>query len=87
MISKRARSVNASGIRKVFDLAAKIKNPINLSIGQPLRLEGKLKQLVDRYGQLKKGDAYSVSKSDGGVEITFKDEMLAGVDVLAVMEE
>lgn len=27
--------IDASGIRKVFDLAAKMKNPINLSIGQP----------------------------------------------------
>ena len=26
---------DSSGIRKVFDLAAKMKNPINLSIGQP----------------------------------------------------
>lgn len=35
MISKRAQSVDSSGIRKVFDLAAKLKDPINLSIGQP----------------------------------------------------
>lgn len=34
-ISKRALGVDASGIRKVFDLAAKMKDPINLSIGQP----------------------------------------------------
>ena len=27
--------IDASGIRKVFDLAASMKNPINLSIGQP----------------------------------------------------
>lgn len=27
--------IDSSGIRKVFDLAAKIKNPVNLSIGQP----------------------------------------------------
>lgn len=27
--------IDASGIRKVFDLAANMKNPINLSIGQP----------------------------------------------------
>jgi aspartate aminotransferase/aminotransferase len=27
--------IDASGIRKVFDLAAKMKDPINLSIGQP----------------------------------------------------
>jgi len=29
------RKIDASGIRKVFDLAATLKNPINLSIGQP----------------------------------------------------
>ncbi|QNN24216.1 aminotransferase class I/II-fold pyridoxal phosphate-dependent enzyme [Planctomycetales bacterium ZRK34] len=35
LIAQRARAIDASGIRKVFDLAASIKNPINLSIGQP----------------------------------------------------
>ena len=34
-ISRRAHGVDASGIRKVFDLAAKMKDPINLSIGLP----------------------------------------------------
>jgi aspartate/methionine/tyrosine aminotransferase len=34
-ISTRAAGVDASGIRKVFDLAAKLKDPINLSIGLP----------------------------------------------------
>src|SRR3954471_6020577 len=34
-ISDRAHGVDASGIRKVFDLAAKMKDPINLSIGLP----------------------------------------------------
>ena len=34
-ISSRANGVDASGIRKVFDLAAKMKDPINLSIGLP----------------------------------------------------
>src|SRR5260221_8916270 len=34
-ISRRALAVDASGIRKVFDLAAKMTNPINLSIGLP----------------------------------------------------
>ena len=31
----RTRAVEVSGIRKVFDLAKSLKNPINLSIGQP----------------------------------------------------
>jgi aspartate aminotransferase/aminotransferase len=35
VIAKRALEIDASGIRKVFDLAAKLKDPINLSIGQP----------------------------------------------------
>src|SRR4051812_39091378 len=34
-ISDRARSVDTSGIRRVFELGAKLANPINLSIGQP----------------------------------------------------
>src|SRR5512143_3285323 len=34
-LSARSRSVDASGIRKVFDLGTKLANPINLSIGQP----------------------------------------------------
>jgi len=35
LIAQRALDIDASGIRKVFDLAAKLKDPINLSIGQP----------------------------------------------------
>jgi aspartate aminotransferase/aminotransferase len=34
-IADRTTTFDASGIRKVFDLAAKLNNPINLSIGQP----------------------------------------------------
>ncbi len=34
-IADRTASFDSSGIRKVFDLAAKMKDPINLSIGQP----------------------------------------------------
>lgn len=35
MISKRVQKMDASGIRKAFELAKKLKNPIDLSIGQP----------------------------------------------------
>jgi aspartate aminotransferase/aminotransferase len=35
VISKRAGAFDSSGIRKVFDLAARLDDPINLSIGQP----------------------------------------------------
>ncbi len=34
-IADRMRLLDASGIRKVFDLAAQLSDPINLSIGQP----------------------------------------------------
>jgi aspartate aminotransferase/aminotransferase len=34
-LADRTAKFDASGIRKVFDLAAKMSNPINLSIGQP----------------------------------------------------
>ncbi|MFP4214798.1 MAG: pyridoxal phosphate-dependent aminotransferase [Phycisphaerae bacterium] len=34
-IAQRMGRIDASGIRKVFDLAAKMTDPINLSIGQP----------------------------------------------------
>src|SRR5512140_3186960 len=35
LLSDRVMSVRPSGVRKIFDLANKIKNPINLSIGEP----------------------------------------------------
>lgn len=34
-LSERVTNVRPSGVRKIFDLAAKVKNPINLSIGEP----------------------------------------------------
>ena len=34
-IAERMQRIDASGIRKVFDLAANLKDPVNLSIGQP----------------------------------------------------
>jgi aspartate/methionine/tyrosine aminotransferase len=34
-ISNRCQQLNVSGIRKVFDLAQSMKNPVNFSIGQP----------------------------------------------------
>ena len=35
LFADRTRAVEVSGIRKVFELAATLKDPINLSIGQP----------------------------------------------------
>lgn len=34
-IAQRTKRIDASGIRKIFALAAELENPINLSIGQP----------------------------------------------------
>lgn len=34
-IARRAAAIEASGIRKIFDRAATLKDPVNLSIGQP----------------------------------------------------
>ncbi len=34
-IADRMRGIEVSGIRKVFDLAAQLQDPVNLSIGQP----------------------------------------------------
>jgi aspartate aminotransferase/aminotransferase len=35
LLADRTKAFDSSGIRKVFDLAAKMQDPINLSIGQP----------------------------------------------------
>ena len=35
LLSSRAARIDASGIRRAFQLGAKLDNPINLSIGQP----------------------------------------------------
>src|SRR5262245_23194090 len=34
-LAERTKLIEVSGIRKVFDLAASLKDPVNLSIGQP----------------------------------------------------
>src|SRR3972149_9232961 len=35
IISDRTQKIDASGIRKVFALAAELENPVDFSIGQP----------------------------------------------------
>ncbi len=35
MLAKRTRKIDSSGIRKVFDLARSMEDPVNFSIGQP----------------------------------------------------
>ncbi|MFN0054855.1 MAG: pyridoxal phosphate-dependent aminotransferase [Planctomycetales bacterium] len=58
-IADRMRRIDASGIRKVFDLAVNMRNPINLSIGQPhFDTPGPIKQaLIDAVQEGK--NAYS----------------------------
>jgi aspartate/methionine/tyrosine aminotransferase len=49
LVSQRSRSVDASGIRRVFDLAAGMRDPINLSIGQPdFPVDGAIKEAAIR---------------------------------------
>ena len=35
LLSRRVLDMDASGIRRAFELGARLENPINLSIGQP----------------------------------------------------
>jgi aspartate aminotransferase/aminotransferase len=35
LISDRLRNIKPSGVRRIFDLARQMKDPINLSIGEP----------------------------------------------------
>lgn len=35
LLADRARAVEVSGVRKIFELGKSLKNPVNLSIGQP----------------------------------------------------
>ena len=57
-------------------------------VGDTLFVEGELSALVDRYGKLKEGRVFEKKKNKerGGVEITFVDDTMGGVDVLAVMK-
>src|SRR5438034_10218799 len=44
-IADRMRHIESSGIRKVFELARSLKDPVNLSIGQPhFDVPGPIKQ-------------------------------------------
>jgi len=58
-----------------------------VEIGAGAPLGGQVQAIVDRFGTLKKGDDYQVEKGDGQVTITFVNDMLGGVDVLAIIKE
>ncbi len=49
LFSRRALSIDASGIRRAFELGASIEDPINLSIGQPdFPVDARVKQAAIR---------------------------------------
>jgi len=58
-IAQRTKCFDSSGIRKVFDLGAKLDDPINLSIGQPdFDVPGKVRQAaIDAIQSRKNGYA------------------------------
>ena len=62
LICDRALAVDASGIRRIFNLAAKLEDPINLSIGQPdFKVPVSIKQgAIDAIDQDKNG--YTLTK-------------------------
>ena len=79
------------GFRKSFKLVKKL-DPTDpavqlVSFGDTLNLEGKINTIVDRYGSLKKGDDYSTIKNNGMSSLSFSNEMLGGVDVVAIMKQ
>ncbi|MBT4500470.1 MAG: hypothetical protein HOC74_22265 [Gemmatimonadetes bacterium] len=58
-----------------------------VDIGAETALGGKIQAIVDRFGALKKGDDYQIQKGDGQDSVIFVNEMLGGVDALAVIKE
>jgi hypothetical protein len=78
-------------LRKVFHLT-KTLNPGDpdvqlVGIGDSIVITGNLDVIVDRYGKLDKGDDYSVQKEGGQTTVTFLNQMLGGVDVVAVLKD
>ena len=77
LISHRARSIDASGIRRIFELGVKLEDPINLSIGQPdFPVPREIKDAVieaiesDRNG-------YTVTQGDASVLAAVREQLAA----------
>ncbi len=75
-ISDRLNAIDASGVRKVFDLAANMTNPVNLSIGQPHfdtpdEIKAALKQAVD--------DGYNAYSQTQGIA-PLREKLQARID-------
>src|SRR5579872_2796022 len=60
-IAERMRHIESSGIRKVFELARSLKDPINLSIGQPD---------FDVPGPVKAAAHAAIDRGDNGYTVT-----------------
>jgi aspartate/methionine/tyrosine aminotransferase len=60
-IAERTRAIEVSGIRKVFDLARSLKDPVNLSIGQPH---------FDVPGPVKAAAHAAIDRGDNGYTVT-----------------
>ena len=79
------------GFRKQFKLIKKIRSDAPgvqlVPIGNGQVIEGKIDQFVDRYGKLKKGNDYKSTKTDGGTQITFVNELIGGTGVLAILKD
>src|SRR5262249_8813587 len=76
-IADRMRHIEASGIRKVFDLARRLKDPVNLSIGQPP---------FDVPERVKEAACAAIRRGQNGYTVTqgipeLRDRLLADVRV------
>jgi hypothetical protein len=77
--------------RKVYKMIKKI-DPADpkarlVGIGESLLLDQKPKLLIDRYGRLKEGQDFKQSQDNGQAKITFPNTLVAGADVLVVIEK
>ena len=68
-------------------LDATASNVQMVRIGVPLIIQGDLKEIVDHYGKIEKDGDYVVEKVDDQVTVTFLNELLEGVDLVAVVKE
>ncbi len=76
-IAERTNAFDSSGIRKVFDLAAKLTDPINLSIGQPdFDVPDEVKAAAIEAIQAGK-NAYSPTQGIGPLRAALKAEVAA----------
>lgn len=78
IIADRAKLIDSSGIRKVFALAGKMKDPVNFSIGQPD---------FDVPDELKEAAIKAITKGQNKYSQTAGDEILTAKIAETVKEE